>query len=39
MKAAADRGASVITAPYHEGNLRIAVITDPAENVIGIWTG
>lgn len=39
MKAAADRGASVITAPYHEGNLRIAVIADPAENVIGIWTG
>ena len=39
MQAAADRGASIITAPYHEGNLRVAVITDPAGNVIGIWTG
>lgn len=39
MHAAAERGASVITAPYLEGNLRIAVITDPADNVIGVWTG
>ena len=39
MRAAAERGASIITAPYPEGNLRIAGITDPADNVIGIWTG
>jgi predicted enzyme related to lactoylglutathione lyase len=37
--AAAEHGASIITAPHPEGNLRIAVITDPAGNVIGIWTG
>jgi len=39
MQSAAERGASIITAPYPEGNLRIAVITDPADNAIGIWTG
>jgi predicted enzyme related to lactoylglutathione lyase len=39
MRAAAQRGADVITAPYAAGNLSIAVITDPAGNVIGIWTG
>ena len=39
VEAAAERGASIITAPYSEGNLRIAVITDPAGNVVGIWTG
>ena len=38
-QAAAQRGADIIAAPYAEGNLRIAVITDPAGNVIGIWTG
>jgi predicted enzyme related to lactoylglutathione lyase len=39
MQAAARRGASIITAPHAEGNLRIAIITDPAGNAIGIWTG
>jgi uncharacterized protein len=39
MQAAAQRGAGIIAAPYAAGNLRIAVITDPAGNVIGIWTG
>jgi uncharacterized protein len=39
MLAAARRGASIITAPYAAGNLRIAAVTDPAGNVIGIWTG
>ena len=39
VEAAARSGASIITAPYPEGNLRIAEITDPAGNVIGIWTG
>jgi predicted enzyme related to lactoylglutathione lyase len=39
IRAAAQHGADIIAAPYAEGNLRIAVITDPAGNVIGIWTG
>jgi predicted enzyme related to lactoylglutathione lyase len=39
MEAASEHGASIITAPHPEGNLRIAVITDPAGNFIGIWTG
>jgi predicted enzyme related to lactoylglutathione lyase len=39
MQAAAQRGASISTAPYTAGSLRIAGITDPAGNVIGIWTG
>jgi predicted enzyme related to lactoylglutathione lyase len=39
MEAATGGGASIINAPYLEGNLRIAEITDPAGNVIGIWTG
>jgi predicted enzyme related to lactoylglutathione lyase len=39
VQAAAERGAAIIREPYAEGSLRIAVITDPADNVIGIWTG
>lgn len=40
MEAVSEHGASIIiTAPHSEGNLRIAVITDPAGNFIGIWTG
>jgi predicted enzyme related to lactoylglutathione lyase len=39
MRAAAQSGADIISAPRAEGNLHIAVITDPAGNVIGIWTG
>jgi uncharacterized protein len=39
MGDATEHGASIITAPYPEGHLRIAVISDPADNVIGIWTG
>ncbi len=39
MEAASGHGASIITAAHHEGNLRIAVVTDPAGNYIGIWTG
>jgi predicted enzyme related to lactoylglutathione lyase len=30
-------GAEVVTDPYPEGNLRVAVIRDPAGNVIGAW--
>jgi predicted enzyme related to lactoylglutathione lyase len=39
IEAASEHGASIITAPHREGNLRIAVIADPAGNFIGIWTG
>jgi predicted enzyme related to lactoylglutathione lyase len=39
VRAAAQRGAGILAAPYTEGSLRIAAITDPAGNVIGIWTG
>ena len=37
LRTATDRGAEVVTPPYREGNLWIAVIRDPAGNVIGIW--
>lgn len=37
LATAADGGASVVTPPYPEGSLRIATISDPAGNVIGIW--
>jgi hypothetical protein len=39
VQAATEHGAAIIHEPYAQGNLRIAVITDPADNVIGIWTG
>jgi predicted enzyme related to lactoylglutathione lyase/mannose-6-phosphate isomerase-like protein (cupin superfamily) len=32
-------GAEVVTAPYPEGDLVIAVIRDPLGNVVGIWQG
>jgi predicted enzyme related to lactoylglutathione lyase len=37
LATAAAAGASVVTPPYPEGSLRIATISDPAGNVIGIW--
>ena len=37
LATAADVGASVVTPPYPEGSLRVATISDPAGNVIGIW--
>ena len=37
LRTAADRGAEVVTPPYREGNLWIALIRDPAGNVIGVW--
>jgi predicted enzyme related to lactoylglutathione lyase len=37
LRAAAGRGAELVTPPYPEGNLWIATIRDPAGNVIGIW--
>lgn len=30
-------GGEVATAPYPEGNLRVATLRDPAGNVIGVW--
>lgn len=30
-------GGEVLTAPYPEGNLRVAIIRDPAGNALGIW--
>ena len=30
-------GASIVTAPYPEGNLRVATFRDPAGNEIGVW--
>jgi predicted enzyme related to lactoylglutathione lyase len=31
-------GGAVVVEPYPEGNLQVAVIRDPAGNVLGIWT-
>jgi uncharacterized protein len=31
------RGGSVVKAAYPEGDLRVAVVADPAGNEIGIW--
>jgi predicted enzyme related to lactoylglutathione lyase len=30
-------GGEVVKAPYHEGNLLVAIIRDPAGNLIGLW--
>ena len=37
LRAAADRGAELVTPPYPEGTLSVATIRDPAGNVIGVW--
>ena len=34
---AAANGGEVVTAPYPEGNLRVATFCDPAGNEVGIW--
>jgi uncharacterized protein len=39
LKRAAEQEAEVLSAPYAEGSLRIAVVRDPAGNAVGIWTG
>ena len=31
-------GGTVVVEPYPEGNLDVAVIRDPAGNVLGVWT-
>jgi predicted enzyme related to lactoylglutathione lyase len=30
-------GGAVVTEPYPEGNLRVAVFRDPTGNVVGVW--
>lgn len=37
LRAATERGAEIVTAPYPEGSLWVATIRDPAGNVIGVW--
>jgi len=37
LATASDHGVTMVTAPYDQGNLRIATIKDPAGNVIGVW--
>jgi uncharacterized protein len=37
LKKVIAEGGSVTTPPYPEGNLRVAVFSDPAGNVIGVW--
>jgi predicted enzyme related to lactoylglutathione lyase len=37
LEAAVARGAHVATAPYAEGDLRVATLRDPAGNLIGVW--
>jgi predicted enzyme related to lactoylglutathione lyase len=39
LRAATGRGAELVTPPYPEGSLRIALIRDPAGNVVGVWQG
>jgi uncharacterized protein len=39
LQRAAAQGAQVVTEPYPEGSLRIAVVQDPAGNAVGVWTG
>jgi uncharacterized protein len=33
----AGAGGAVVTAPYAEGDLRVATLRDPAGNVVGAW--
>jgi predicted enzyme related to lactoylglutathione lyase len=37
LRTATGRGAELVTPPYPEGGLWVALIRDPAGNVIGIW--
>ena len=37
LRAATGRGGELVTPAYQEGNLWIAVIRDPAGNIVGIW--
>ena len=33
-----ENGGAIVVEPYPEGELRVAVIRDPAGNVLGVWT-
>jgi predicted enzyme related to lactoylglutathione lyase len=37
VKRVAANGGGIVKAPYPEGNLRVAIIRDPAGNIIGLW--
>lgn len=37
LRAAVKQGAEIVIPPYPEGSLTIAVLRDPAGNVIGVW--
>jgi predicted enzyme related to lactoylglutathione lyase len=37
LAAVTARGGQVVTPPYQEGTLRVALFADPAGNVLGIW--
>ncbi len=37
LAAVTTRGGRVVTPPYPEGTLRVALFADPAGNVLGIW--
>ncbi|MBV8981877.1 MAG: VOC family protein [Acidimicrobiia bacterium] len=39
LAAARSHGGQLVAAPYAEGTLTIALISDPAGNVVGIWQG
>lgn len=38
LAAATAHGGEILTEPYAEGNLRVAVLRDPAGNAVGVWT-
>jgi uncharacterized protein len=37
LRRALDSGGKIATAPYPEGNLRVAALRDPEGNVVGVW--
>jgi predicted enzyme related to lactoylglutathione lyase len=37
LEKVAAEGGEVVTPPYPEGDLRVAVFRDPAGNVLGVW--
>ena len=39
MESIVSNGGEVVTAPYPEGDLTVAVFRDPEGNVLGIWQG
>jgi predicted enzyme related to lactoylglutathione lyase len=37
VQRAIEHGGEIVKPPYAEGNLRVAIVRDPAGNVIGLW--